>query len=312
LDNPLVSIITPSLNQGRYIAAAIRSIRGQAYPHVEHIIVDGGSTDSTIEIIKHAEHTYPMRWLSEPDTGMYEAINKGLHLARGELFSYLNADDRYFPWTISTIVEAFRKHPDVGFVFGDMLNLREGSGTELLLYPPFRLSYVSRIGFLGQPTVFWRRRVRDEIGPFDESLKFVSDCDYWIRMGKHHRGHRIDEVLAIERDHPHAKRFAQASAVNDELVRVRNRYDAVSNRTFLLGLLADRMHGFFWRRLLLARFVMWWLRRKRAKIGPGQPWSSFLNAAWPIQLSPARTLAAALPRIGGRFRRSMITFRVEP
>lgn len=296
MENPLVSIITPSLNQDRYIGDTMMSVKRQTYPRIEHIIVDGGSTDSTLEEIERLQDACDVRWFSEPDTGMYDAINKGLRMARGEILAYLNADDRYLPWTIATVVHAFELRSEASFVFGDMINVQEGArAVELLLYPPFRQGYLSRFGFLGQPTVFWRRRVFDETGGFDESLRFVADCDYWIRIGKRYQGYKVDEVLAIERDHGDAKRFAHARAVEDELHRVRARHEAPLTGSALMWPRIDRMHAFVWRRLLLARFVISWLRRRRKAIDPSQPWAFFLNAAWPIEISLGRLVASALP-----------------
>ncbi len=94
---PLVSIVTPSLNQGGFIEDCIRSVKNQSYKNIEHIIVDGGSTDATINILKKYEGTYNMIWLSEPDNGMYDAINKGFKLSKGEIMAWINADDMYLP-----------------------------------------------------------------------------------------------------------------------------------------------------------------------------------------------------------------------
>src|SRR5690349_9655830 len=105
---PLVSIVTPSLNRVDLIESTLRSVRSQSYPNVEHIVVDGGSTDGTLEVLRRYEGTYGLRWMSEPDQGMYDAINKGLAMARGEILAYLNTDDLYLPWTIDTVVSTFR------------------------------------------------------------------------------------------------------------------------------------------------------------------------------------------------------------
>ncbi len=115
---PLVSIVTPSLNQGRFIQETILSVKDQTYPNIEHIIVDGGSTDGTLDIIKKYEGTYKMRWVSEPDSGQSDAINKGWRMAKGEILAYLNSDDTYMPWAVETAVELFSEHPDVAIIVG--------------------------------------------------------------------------------------------------------------------------------------------------------------------------------------------------
>ena len=114
----LVSIVTPSLNQGRFIEETILSIKNQSYPNIEHIIVDGGSTDNTLDIIKKYDGTYNMRWLSEPDEGQSDAINKGWKMSKGEIIAYLNSDDTYMPRAVETAVKFLTEHPDISMVYG--------------------------------------------------------------------------------------------------------------------------------------------------------------------------------------------------
>ena len=226
---PLVSIVTPTLNQGQFIEATINSIQAQTYRHFEHIVIDGGSTDDTLDILRRHEGSYPMRWLSEPDRGMYDAVNKGMRLASGEILAYLNSDDLYFPWTLSTVIEGFRRHPDAGLVYGDALKIENETGhQDFYLTPPFSLDWVQRVGFLVQPTVFWTRAVWDVVGPFDESLRYVADCDYWMRAGSRCRFAKINEFLAIERDHESSLRESARLGLSRELERVRSRYVVLS------------------------------------------------------------------------------------
>lgn len=110
-NRPLVSIITPSFNQGDFIADNILCIRNQMYKNIEHIIIDGSSTDDTLEVLKKYEGSYNMRWVSEPDNGMYEAVNKGLKMSKGEILAYLNSDDLYLPWTVKVVVRFFQQDP---------------------------------------------------------------------------------------------------------------------------------------------------------------------------------------------------------
>jgi hypothetical protein len=146
-------------------------------------------------------------------------------MAVGDILAYLNSDDLYFPWTIATVVDTFNRHPDSDFVFGDAINIDDRTGRQLpLLAPPFDLDHIRRVGFLTQPTVFWRRRVHDAVGLFDESLRFVADCDFWMRAGANHRFRKVNEFLAIERNHDGTLREAQATALEEELARVRGRY----------------------------------------------------------------------------------------
>ena len=108
-DQTLVSIVTPTLDRVDLLRHTIESVKRQTHANLEHIIVDGGSTDGTLELLTRYEGSYPMRWVSEPDDGMYQAINKGLRSASGDILAYLNSDDLYFPWTVDTVVEALRK-----------------------------------------------------------------------------------------------------------------------------------------------------------------------------------------------------------
>jgi glycosyltransferase involved in cell wall biosynthesis len=288
--------MTPSLNQGAFIYGMLESVRRQQYAHIEHIVVDGGSTDGTLDILREAETTYELRWLSEPDDGMYQALNKGLALVRGEILGYLNTDDRYFPWTVEIAVRALEEDSRAAFVFGDMVNVADGK-VSLLLYPPFRLDYIRHVGFLGQPTVFWRRRVAEALGGFDESLELVADCDFWIRMGARFRGRKINEVLALERDHPQAKRVAQPQELRDELRLFRAQQPGGS----ALGRLSARFHAFVWRRIALARFL--W-----AAIRPGSngAYSCFVREGGRVDVSLPRVAASLLPGVGGRFSRGLI------
>lgn len=141
-DTPLVSVVTPTLNRRELLAETVASVSAQSYPHLEHIVVDGGSTDGTVEMLASMAG---IRWLSEPDGGMYEAVNKGLRLAIGD--TYLNSDDQYLPWTVETVVEAFARYPDADFIYGDALNINATGRLKLNLQPPFSADYVRRYGF---------------------------------------------------------------------------------------------------------------------------------------------------------------------
>lgn len=305
LERPLVSVITPSLNQGAYIGQTLSSVAGQEYPRVEHIVVDGGSTDGTLDVVRSHEGRYDMCWVSEPDGGMYEAINKGLRMARGGVLAYLNADDRYFPWTISTVVGEMSAYPEASFVFGDVFNIEEGANSSaVIFYPPFRLGHVRRSGFLGQPAVFWRRSVFEDCGGFDESLKFVADCDYWMRIGARLQSRKIAEALALERIHPEAKRFARTGDVYKELAEVRSRYSKTKGPGYQARTLADRAHAFLWRRYYLSRFLLSYLRRPR--LSPDAPYAAFLTRGGEVRVSIGPVLATLLPFTRGRFARGMV------
>lgn len=198
---PFVSIITPSLNQGEFIEDCIISVKAQTYQNFEHIIVDGGSTDETLKILRKYEGTYNMRWISEKDTGIYNAVNKGVRMAEGDIISYINCDDFYFPWTLELIVSVFEKGADI--VYGNMISWNIEKDVVRFFIPPSpdKIRKILEKVSLGQPAVFLHRSAIDKVGLFDESLKASGDYDYWLRAIKVCKFAKVNEFLAVERFH---------------------------------------------------------------------------------------------------------------
>jgi len=261
---PLVSIITPSYNQGEFIEETILSIKNQDYPSIEHIIVDGASTDSTLDVIKKYEGTYNMRWVSEPDKGMYEAINKGLGKAQGKILAWLCADDLYLPWTVSVVTDYLNHHQQVGLLYGDMINVNVDTGrNRLFVYAQFNYPYLVRSGFWPSPAVFFRRSVVDKVGLFDENLKLHGDCEYWLRVGKQCKVSKIEEVLAIERNHPKTKRASQRPQLLEEVERVRQRYGAPEGIRRYPPKIVDLLRGFVSRRFSRVKFAFYYWTKRR-------------------------------------------------
>jgi glycosyltransferase involved in cell wall biosynthesis len=179
---PTVSIITPSFQQGAFIEATIRSVLTQDYPHIEYLIIDGGSTDGTLDILKR--QTDPrLTWISEPDRGQADALNKGMQRARGELITFINSDDLLLPGAVRAAVEFLQTNPDADLVYGDGEYIdADGRLIDRYQSTPFDLAatLLDR-QILAQPGAFWRRRVSDQIGLFDIDLHYRFDFDYWLR-----------------------------------------------------------------------------------------------------------------------------------
>lgn len=201
---PLVSIVTPSLNQARYLREAIESVRAQSYPHVEHIVVDGGSTDGTLDLLAEYDG---VQWVSEPDRGQSHALNKGFALARGEILGWLNADDAYVPGAFDQAVPAIA---DTGaaLVFADVTRVNdEGiNPRRIRSRPSFDLWTELNLGCgIYSPAVFFTREAFDDVGGLDESLHLTMDYDLWLRIGKRYPVIHIDAVWAVQRIHDDAK-----------------------------------------------------------------------------------------------------------
>ncbi len=202
--NHLVSIFTPSYNQGRFIGDCIASVANQTYRPIEHIICDGGSTDETLDVLRGApEH---VRWVSEPDRGQSHALNKALAMSQGEIIGWLNSDDAYADRrAVEAAVGAFERRPEVGVVYGHTLLISADNRLlQFLWAPPYREWLMDRLTPFGQPSVFIRRSVIPE--PFvREDLRYVMDYDLWRRLRPATRFERIDTIVGVDRHQPMRK-----------------------------------------------------------------------------------------------------------
>lgn len=202
---PKISIVTPSFNQGQFIEESIRSVLLQRYPDLEYIIVDGGSTDNTIEILRKYEQ-WISGWTSEQDEGQSHAINKGWKKANGDIVAWLNADDLYCPGTFETIARHFQTNSELVLVSGGANTVDEHGKTVLLKkespdMDPYRMLQDSG-GVPTQPSVFLKRKVLDDVGFLNPSLHLVMDWEFWIRAGLFYRPdqfEKTDKVLSNNR-----------------------------------------------------------------------------------------------------------------
>lgn len=197
---PLVSILTPSLNQSRFLGDCIRSVANQTYRPIEHVIRDGGSTDGTLEMLR--EGPAHVRWTSEPDNGQADALNKALRGSHGSIVGWLNSDDAYADRrTVAWVCAAFERHPEVDVIFGHALLVNEDNRVlQLLWTPPVTESLLRLAHVIYQPTVFYRRGVLEgQPGFLREDLRFVFDRELLLRLLACRRFHRLGRVLAIDR-----------------------------------------------------------------------------------------------------------------
>lgn len=182
---PKISIVTLSLNQGRFIEQTIESVLSQDYPNIEYIIIDGGSTDGTVDIIKRYENRISF-WISEPDDGISDAFNKGIRASRGEIVGILNAGDIYKPSAVSSAAEALFKGSDYDFTYGDIEFIDE-EGNFLYLMKGEK-DYLPKISYtmysIIHPTVFVRKKVYDSCGLFDKSYRIAMDYEFLLRIIK--------------------------------------------------------------------------------------------------------------------------------
>lgn len=217
---PLVSVVTPSLNQASFLEQAMRSVLAQDYPNLEYLVIDGGSTDGSVEIIeRHRDRLAYFR--SEADRGQAEAINKGLARATGEIVAWLNSDDVYLPGAIGGAVEALRTHPEAGAVYADGIMV-DGDLTILDRHRYRPLSVLDLLSFevILQPTVFMRRDALQTVGLLNPAYHLILDHELWVRLAARFPLHHVPSYWALERTHPQAKTIAQAVAFVEEAERL--------------------------------------------------------------------------------------------
>ncbi len=213
---PLVTIIVPSFNQGRFVAKTLDSILSQDYRPLEIVVVDGASTDDTVDVLRRYDHIPEVRWVSEPDRGVVDAVNKGFARAKGELAAIQSSDDYYMPGAVSAAVAALQADASLGFVFGDVMKVdaegREIDRTSLL---PYTLANVLAVRtWIPQPSTFFRLALARELGGWRESVPYAADTDLWLRMAFRAGARKIDRLMAGRTMHE-----AQRDKHGDRIVR---------------------------------------------------------------------------------------------
>lgn len=206
---PLVGIITPSLNSGRFIEEAIRSVLAQDYPNIEYIVMDGGSSDETLSILERYRDR--LRYVSAPDGGTADAVNRGVAMSRGGILAWLSADDVLLPGAVRAAVAGFAAAPDAAVVYGQG-NWIDEDGLVLGRYPtvtPYDPAMFSQACSVCQPACFLRRAAFEEAGMLNAGLRSAFDYDLWIRLSRRHLFVPIPELLAASRMHKANKSLRQ-------------------------------------------------------------------------------------------------------
>jgi glycosyltransferase involved in cell wall biosynthesis len=218
-----VTVVTPSLNHGRFIRETIESVLAQTYPALEYLVVDGGSTDETVSVLK--DYGDRLRWVSEPDAGQAAAVNKGWRQGRGAILAYLNADDTYLPRAVERAVTAFGAHPAADVVYGEGHHV-DAEGRVLARYPtePFRRERLAETCFICQPAAFVRRRAVERVGYLDEALHYCMDYDLWIRLAGGAAFVHLPDYLAASRLHADTKTLGQRARAHEEIIRTVHRH----------------------------------------------------------------------------------------
>lgn len=250
----LVSIITPSFNQSRFLEATIQSVLSQDYPKIEYIVIDGGSTDGSVEILRRYEDRIKY-WVSEPDHGQTDAINKGFSLARGEILAWLNSDDTYQPGAVREAVAYLAEHPEIGMVYGDA-NLIDEEGQVIGRFPARQTDYRRlRQGYvhIPQQASFFRAELWKQVAPLDPSFYFAMDYDLWVRLAARAPLVYTPRLWANFRLHGDAKTVAADDRCWPEMIRVHRR-DGGSRFSIIYG------------KYLLRRLAAPYINRRRRRM----------------------------------------------
>jgi glycosyltransferase involved in cell wall biosynthesis len=246
---PRISIITPSYNQAPFLEQTIRSVLDQGYPNLEYIVMDGGSTDGSAEIIR--EHAGRLAdWASEPDGGQADAIRRGFERSTGEILGYVNSDDLLLPGSLEHIALQFSKHPGADFLTGGHVNIDEGNRVTWCTWPVApTLERVLLVGFyFAQPACFWRRRAYVQVGGLDPSYQFCLDLDLFLRILDQFKAISTVRLLACFRSHSQSKSNRLGHVHLAEKSRIHERW----NQAALLQKYGHREY-LTWRTLMVLR-----------------------------------------------------------
>lgn len=220
MDEPLVSILTPSFQQARWLGDNLASVEAQTYPRIEHIVMDGGSTDGSVDMLR-GSRSPNLIWRSEPDRGQSHALNNALGASAGEIIGWLNSDDAYFsPTVVEEAVAAFRADPSIAVVYGHALLVNAtGLVLQALWAPRFDPALLRIHDFIPQPAAFIRRAALSQ-GFVDETFDYMMDYELWLRLADSHAFRRLDRIIAIDRHQAARKSYVLADIGRSDHVRL--------------------------------------------------------------------------------------------
>lgn len=209
MTSPLVSIITPSYNEEEYIEETLKSVKEQIYSPIEHIVIDGGSTDRTTQILTEYEDEYQLSWYSEPDEGLYDAIQKGFERANGEIYAWINANDLYFPWSVDIAVEHLTRN-NTDWITGRSATIDElGRLTYLYkIQQHYKRSWIRKgwyqgkgLGWFCQPSMFWTAALWESVSGFPDGIELAGEHYLWRQFADHSSLESVNTVLGAHREH---------------------------------------------------------------------------------------------------------------
>jgi glycosyltransferase involved in cell wall biosynthesis len=245
-----MAIVTPSLQQARFLEATVASVLGQGFPGLQYVVQDGGSTDGSVEIIRRIEARLH-GWASGPDGGQAAAINAGFTRCDGDVMGWLNADDLLAPGALAAVADAFRRHPEVDLIYGHRVVIdADGNETGLWLLPRHDAEVLTVADYVPQETLFWRRRVWEKVGPLDTSFRFAMDWDFLLRaQAAGFRFLRLNRFLGCFRHHAEQKTAVLLHTVGArEMARLRER---IFGRVPSPGEISRRLRWFLLRHVAL-------------------------------------------------------------
>ncbi|MEP7363393.1 MAG: glycosyltransferase family 2 protein [Acidobacteriota bacterium] len=249
--NPLVSIVTPTFNMGRFLSETMDSVLSQDYPNIEYIVMDAASTDNTVDILRDYERRFPGRftWISKPDNGQSDAVNKGFLRSQGEIFTFLNSDDTYLPGAVSRAVAAFQANPEAAVVYGDAYYTAEDNSI-IRRYPvdPYDYSRLGSLCHICQPAAFLRAEAFREAGMLDTNLHLTLDYDLWLKISDRHPMFKVDQFFANSRMWADNKTLSRRRVTFQEVVRILKKHRGYVPLNWIYGyaaFLRDGNDGFY-------------------------------------------------------------------